>query len=184
MKFFVQVLLGAFVFAMSGWALAQTPITKDVAAKYYKNCKAKPPGIMSGETQDMLCSCTAGKLMENLSIEDMRTMTEETQEGRNMLNKMLIEVYAPCMEFPVKDLILDQCLKDPQLRTMSKNLDGLCGCVASGTAEYIATNGPDVLRQVLAKTPNITDPLGPMMESDAFQKEVQGRTMKCLQTYH
>ncbi len=164
-------------------AQAQTPINREMGKQYYQNCISRRNYVMTEDTQEMLCTCTAAKMMETMTLEDMQIMVMNTQEGRIALNEMLINVYAPCMEFPIQDLIQDQCVNDPSITAMSKRPVALCDCLALDVADYIATNGPNVLREVLAKDPNITDPLGPMMSSPTFQKQAQESTMACIKKY-
>lgn len=160
-----------------------TAVSKDMADKYYQNCLSQPNPILSDKTKDMLCTCTAARMMKQLTVEDMRTMTQNDQNGRLALNKMLIEVYTPCMEFPVRDLVYDNCIKNRSQMSQVKNLEGLCGCMASSTAEFVAKEGPQTIQNALKSDPFISDPLGPLMSSPEFQKASQDFTMACLMDY-
>lgn len=166
-------------------ARAQTAISQDMAKKYYENCKSRPDPMnaMSAQSKDMLCTCTAAQMMKSMTVEDIKIMGGNDQPARNALNKMLTEVYAPCMEFPARDLVYGNCVANPQLKAAAPNLEGLCGCVAGQAAQYIAANGPGLMRSELAKNPNVTDPLGPLMHSDGFTKASQAFTMQCLQQF-
>lgn len=160
-----------------------TPVSKPMADKFYQNCMAQPNAILSDKTKDMLCTCTTARMMKQLTVEDMRTMTQNDQAGRLALNKMLIEVYTPCMEFPVRDLIYDNCMKSKSQMGEVKNLEGLCGCMSSSTAEFVAKEGPQAIQNALKSDPFISDPLGPLMSSPEFQKASQEFTMACLMDY-
>lgn len=161
----------------------KTPVGKEMADAYYQNCMAKPNEILSDKTKDMLCTCTAARMMKSLTVEEMRTMAQNDEAGRLALNKMLVEVYTPCMEFPIRDLIYDNCIKNKASMPTIKNSEGLCGCMASETAEYAAKEGPQTIQKALKDNPFITDPMGPLMESDDFQKASQKFTMSCLMKY-
>lgn len=168
----------------SGAAQAEgTAVGKDMADAYYKNCVSRPNPILSDKTKDMLCTCTAARMMESLTVEEMRTMAQEDQAGRLALNKMLVQVYTPCMEFPIRDLVYDNCIKNKPNLPQVNNLEGLCGCMASETAEYIAKEGPQTIQNALKTDPFITDPMGPLMSSPEFQKASQDFTMSCMMDY-
>ena len=160
-----------------------TAVSKDMADNYYQNCMSKPNPILSDKTKDMLCTCTAARMMKGLTVEEMRTMTQNDEAGRLALNKMLVEVYTPCMEFPIRDLVYDNCIKNQSQMASVKNLEGLCGCMASETAEYVAKEGPQTIRNALKTDPFIADPMGPLMSSPEFQKASQEFTMGCLMDY-
>lgn len=162
-----------------------TPISQEMARKYYENCKSRPDPmkVMSDQSKDNLCSCTATHLMSSMTVEDIKIMGGNDQPARNALNKMLTAVYAPCMEFPARDLVYANCIANSQLKAAASNLEGLCGCVAGQAAQYIAANGPGIMQQELMKNPNVTDPLGPLMQSQGFTQASQTFTMQCLQQF-
>lgn len=166
-------------------AAGPTPISQEMAKKYYENCKSRPDPmkVMSEQSRDNLCSCTATHLMSSMTVEDIRIMGGNDQPARNALNKMLTAVYAPCMEFPAHDLVYANCIANSQLKAAASNLEGLCGCVAGQAAQYIAANGPGIMQQELMKNPNVTDPLGPLMQSQGFTQASQAFTMQCLQQF-
>lgn len=176
--------LALLVFAIPAPTRAEgTAVTKELADTYYQNCMGKPNPILSDKTKDMLCTCTAARMMKSLTVEEMRTMTQNDEAGRLALNKMLIEVYTPCMEFPIRDLVYDNCVKNKSNVPNFKNFEGLCGCMASETAEYVAEEGPQTIRNALKDNPFITDPMGPLMSSPEFQKASQDFTMSCMMKY-
>lgn len=162
-----------------------TPISQEMARKYYENCKSRPDPmkVMSEQSRDNLCSCTATRLMSAMTVEDIKIMGGNDQPARNALNKMLTAVYAPCMEFPARDLVYANCVANAQLKAAASNIEGLCGCVAGQAAQYIAANGPGIMQQELMKNPNVTDPLGPLMQSQGFTQASQAFTMQCLQQF-
>ncbi len=162
-----------------------TAISKDMANKYYENCKSRPDPmkVMSEQSKDNLCACSAANLMKAMTVEDIKIMGGNDQAARNALNKMLTQVYAPCMEFPSRDLVYANCEDNAKLKAVASDIKGLCGCVAGQAAQYIAANGPGIMQQELMKNPNVTDPLGPLMQSQEFTQASQSFTMQCLQQF-
>jgi len=161
---------------------AQTPITKDAANAYYTNCKAQSDPRLRTETQEALCACTAAQMMQKMTVEDVHMMAGNNQAGRLALNKMLLEVYAPCMNFPVQDMIYDECMNDEKVDMAGLNMDKtiLCGCMGEKTGVWMATSGRALMSQILARTPNITDPIGPVMEDKTFRKQAYQNMMACM----
>lgn len=180
----IILLLGVFLTALSGIspAQAQTKITKEQANNYYFNCKSKPDPRMRPESQDAMCACTAAVLGESMTVEDIKIMSGDTLESRRALNKMLVEVYAPCMGFPVQDLVGMQCLDDPKIDKIGSNIpkEELCSCIAEKTASWFTLEGRALMRSVLLKTPNIVDPVGPIMETSTFKSQTYNSLIACL----
>lgn len=161
---------------------AQTPITKDAANAYYKNCKAQNDPRLRPETQEALCACTAVQMIEKMSVEEVQTMASNDQSGRISLNKMLVEVYAPCMNFPVQDMIADECMNDPKvdMAGLKMNKSVLCNCMGEKTGAWMATVGRSLMAQILTQNPNITDPIGPVMEDKSFRQQAYQNMMACM----
>ena len=169
--------------AVSNPTAAQTPVSKATANKYYENCAALRDERMSEDTQNAFCACTSARVMDAMSMEELTTMYQDNQQGRNMLNKMLTDVYAPCMNFPVQDLVHDNCMHDENLISLNlKNpaLYELCGCMSMLTGEWFTGEGRDFMADLLEKNPNITDPIGPVMESKAFKAKSYEFMTRCM----
>lgn len=173
-SFFVYSFLLAF--ASIGTAHAQTPITDEMTEAFYHDCVRIENEEMSAGTHDIFCQCTAQKMQENLSVEDVHTMRGNGQSARNALNDMMIKVYAPCMEFPVHDLIYNRCMKE-EMRAKK----GICGCLAGKMSAYTAQTAQETLGDVLKKNPNITDPMEPIVNSGAFARTEKKLVLECIQ---
>lgn len=161
---------------------AQTPISNEEATNYYYDCKKRPDPRWRQETQDAFCACTAEKMMQTMSVEEVRIMGEQSQQGRDMLNKMLVDVYAPCMNFPVSDLVEKQCMANEKLDMagITATKSDVCFCTAGATAEWFTKEGRTMMRTIVMKNPNVEDPIGPLMESRAFKMQSFNNMMNCL----
>lgn len=157
-------------------AVAGTPIGAETAQSYYQNCASQPEQNMSKETQDLFCKCTSFQMQKNMTIEDIQTMAQQSQAGRNALNRMILDVYAPCMEFPVRDLIFNNC-RSNEFQVNA----GICACLSSKMAAFTAESAQAELKQILQTTPNITDPLGPIIESPKFKQMEKRLALECIQ---
>lgn len=173
-----------FVLLLLGPAAAvATPIDRDTANAYFAKCIESRDERMSAETQEELCACTSVHLMNTLSVEDVQVMAENTPRGRIMLNKMLVEVYGPCMAGPVRDLVNTQCDSDPRIALADQTIDrrALCGCMAEQTGQWFAADGRDIMVQVLRDEPFTSDPITPVMESKTFRDQSYNAMMSCAE---
>lgn len=162
-------------------AQAQTPISRDMANAYYQQCLQGNDPRISDQTKDMMCSCTAAAMMQNMSVEDVQTMAQQSQAGRNALNKMMINVYAPCIQYPARDYYFGTCINNPQTAQMSSNPQGLCTCLADNVAQHLGQNSQQVFSEILRRNPNITDPMSALTSDREFEQFAQQRLLACVQ---
>ncbi len=156
-------------------AHAATVLNAQQVQRYYDNCKrnAAAEQRLTPETQDIFCQCTARMTQQNMSMEDIKATTGNDQNARNAINKMMLTVYAPCMEFPVRDLIHAKCQADVAQT-------GICTCLSSNMAKYTQAQSMKLLGDILRRNPNVFDPMGAILESQEFQAEQKRITLQCL----
>lgn len=166
-----------FLLSFSSALHAQTPITDEMREAFFQDCfRLDNNQEMSTNTQKALCQCTSHHMQDNLSVEDVQTMRGQDQAARDALNKMLLEVYAPCMEFPVRDLIYKRCMQND---IQSKK--GICGCLAEKMSVYTAQTARATLGDILKTNPNITDPMDPIVNSASFERMEKQVALECIQ---
>jgi|GEM_PF-795651 len=200
MKHFI-ILIAALLISLPAWAEGETTdttktsaestqsstdiptdITPELTKAYYDSCMGARDQRMSRASQDFLCSCTAEKMMETMSVEDIRSMGQENQEGRNMLNRVLLDVYAPCMSAPLAEMVSNECMLEGEMNAKGMHKIDLCHCIGEKTGAWFSGSGRDLMADVLKKNPNITDPVGPIMNSTQFKKESFANMQACLST--
>jgi len=131
MRIVFLAVLGCFISALVfSQSVSATPITKDAANAYYEQCNSQPAQGITQKSKEYLCACTAAKMMQSMQVEDVQAMAQQNQAGRDAMNNMLINVYAPCMNYPAKDHYYNNCITDPKTKTLSRNPQGLCNCMA------------------------------------------------------
>lgn len=176
MRFFVVLttlcLLSAPAFA--------TPVSKDAANAYYQNCKSQSAEGMSRKSQDFMCACTAAKMMDHMSVEDVKMMGQQNESGRKATNKMIIQVYAPCIEYPARDHYYNNCISDPKTKTMTSSPKAMCSCMAGEIADHLKNNAQTVFREILTRNPNITDPMGALTSDPEFQQFARRKLLGCV----
>jgi hypothetical protein len=165
----------AFCVFAAGPVLAQTKISPAKTNQYIQSClkNSEADTSTNANTKTIFCQCTAQFMQRNLTMEDLKAMGGKGQTQRNAMNKMVTGVYAPCMEFPVRDMIQKQCMTDVKQPPV-------CQCLSKNMAAYTAKSAQTTLGKVLAKTPNAFDPMGAIIDSPEFQAQQKQITMQCL----
>jgi hypothetical protein len=158
------------------------------AKRYNENCLKKKNDILKGDDLRMLCACTASKLQEKMTVTEVETMTTDTPEGQVQRNRMVTDVYAPCMEYPSRALLMNQCnsYQDKLKKAQSGqaiNGEAICGCLAQNMAAYVAVNAQPILAQKLAANPADMDPLGAFLNSPEYQAQVNATFTGCIQQH-
>ena len=178
----MRLVLFLFILLTSQAAMAQTPIPEEQANQFFSACSLTVDPRLTAKNQESMCACNAAYMLEHMSVEDVQTMAQNTPEGRLALNKMLIEVYAPCMNFAVHDLLLTQCLRDPKVKALGANMpvQDICRCTAETTSSWFAKEGREQMREVLKQNPNIYDPIEPVMSTPSFQKQAYENMVACI----
>lgn len=164
-------------------ATQSTETIADFAERYNQNCLKKKDPVLKGDSLRMLCACSASKLQDAMTVEEVKAMMTDTPEGLAQRNRMAVHVYAPCMEYPTRALILHSCKQHEEKMKNIAKAGSICGCMADGMAIYTAANAPPVLAKSLADNPNDTDPLGKFMNSTEFQAQAQTTYMACVQKF-
>ena len=176
MRIICLTLLGCF---LSTFALAATPISKDQANAYYEACKKSPDPRFSAEVQDLFCACTASHYMTALTVEDVKTMGQQNQSGRNAMNKMILDVYAPCIQYPTRAYHYDACITDPKAKILGDPTK-LCSCAADSVASHLEKNARIMFQDILRKNPNIGDPMQTLYDDAGFQSYAKSQLMSCV----
>jgi len=181
MKFFI---LFTFLLILPLTSHAQTPVTNQQANTYFTQCvtnSAATEKRFSPESQKLFCACTAARLTQYFSMEDMQTMTDpKNPNQRAALNKMIVNIYAPCMDEPTRDYHYSQCVANPQVARLGQNPETLCRCAADQVADYMKVHAAEQFQIILDHNPNIEDPMQALYDDPKFQSMTQSKLLGCL----
>lgn len=177
MRFAVLTIIGCLLSFSTAHA---TPISKDAANAYYENCNAQQADGLSNKSKEYLCACTAAKMMERMTVEDIKAMSEQSEAGRKAMNYMIVKVYAPCMNYPAKDHYYNTCLSNPKTQALSRNPQALCNCMSGKVADYLGANGSEIFADILSRNPNVVDPMVALTEDSKFQNYTQSQLLSCV----
>lgn len=177
----MKILFGLLILLVTSPALA-TEISNDTANQYYQNCMAgETPPMLAEQTKETLCACTAAHMKTGFSVEDMQAMSKRDDNARLALNKMIVNVYAPCIQYPAHDYYYNVCVTNPQTSGLSRNPQQLCGCLAEKVSSYLAQNSSAVFTDILSRDPDIVDPMAALTGDPQFEQFAQGQLVGCVQ---
>lgn len=148
---------------------------KEFANIMYKSCVESEHPVLKKKELEMFCGCTASNMTKVFNTRQMKAMSEDTEEGQYQRNRMLLNVYAPCIEYPTRAMLLDNCLKQERLRNPTKT----CGCIADGMGEYMRENAPKAIEQAIKRDKTDIDPLRFMLNSPAYRQYERSLAMSC-----
>lgn len=169
------LLTSAFFSSAQKQAYAQTPFTPQMAQQYYQTCLQQKDERLTAETQDIFCKCTASQTTK-MSVEEFQAMARQDQSGRDATNKMILNVYAPCMEFPVRNLVFGKCQQNAYQAGAQ-----ICGCLANNMATYVRERAVKDLPQILAQNPNVYDPMEAIVSSPSYENMEKRIALGCIQ---
>ena len=183
---FLTLLAIILLVPLSAQAQAQnfTPVSKEMANKYFNNCvqsSAKTEQRFSPQAQQMLCACTAARMTQFFSMEDMQTMANTSDpNARVALNKMIINIYAPCMKEPMREYHYAQCISNPQTSQLTGNPQKMCACAADQLGIQMEVYGSQMFEKILSRNPTIEDPMSAVYSDPEFQTLAQNKALGCL----
>ena len=157
-------------------AAAQTRITPQMAQAYAQNCTQQENPYITSSTKDIFCQCTASYMQKTMTVEDVQAMHGNDQPARNAINKMMIQVYSPCMEFPVRDLVYKKCQEDAYQAGQK-----ICKCLSNNMASYVSKRAKADLPGILQSNPNVTDPMEAIVNSPSYEQTEKRIALGCIQ---
>ncbi len=171
----------AFLVLIPFTAHAQTRITTEESNAYYNSCKEKQASqSFSAQSQDAFCACTAAHMSQYLSKEDVAAMgSSNAAIARPAYNKMIIVVYAPCMELPTYEHYYNTCISNPDTVKYGEP-DKICSCMSSHIAAHMKTNGSAVFDRLLKANPDLMDPMAALLGDPEFENFANSQLTTCL----
>lgn len=180
--------IGFFVIAvlmllMPVTASADQPVTQKIANTYYDVCMSHEDSRMDSESQMNLCSCASARLMKELTLEDMAHMSPDVKNetGRAIYNKMLVNVYGPCLKLAVQKGLAEQCVADRRIKQfMLRDTTGMCECMAARTGDYMDSDSDNILVEIIHNDPKVTDLYPRMMTSSRIRGAAENFVFSCM----
>ncbi len=163
----------------------QTPVEpqniEEMANTYYRNCMAKQHPMLDGENQQLLCGCTSAKIPEVMTFDQMKAMGEDTPEGLEQRNRMMLLVYTPCIEYPTRSMVLYRCLDNGQLKAVVGNTQPICSCLANNMALFMREKAGPAIELAIKRNQKDIDPLGMLMQSRGYERAETQTLHGCME---
>lgn len=158
-----------------------TPVPKEQANAYFAECVKKPPSEQfSIQAQQEMCACTAARMTQFFSLEDSKLMYgTDPIKARVAYNKMMTDIYAPCMEGPTREHFYNTCIADPN-NAKYGDPQKLCACLGNQMGAYMKVHGAEQYAKLLAYDPNMMDPNSALYADPSFQTFAQKQLLSCV----
>jgi hypothetical protein len=177
---FIALMIPLTALAQTAETPAPGPAQTVVGEAYLRSCDARRDARMSAASQTEMCTCAATQMGQSMSAEDIKALGQNDQAGRMAQNTMLLDVYVPCMNFPIQSVAEAQCLQDPDTAKITKTTpQQMCHCAGRKAGYWFVAGGRDLMTQLLIANPNIADPVGPVIDSPAFKQALHDGMMSC-----
>jgi hypothetical protein len=153
-----------------------------MADAFYINCLRKMNPDITQQDLQGLCECTAKRMKTEMTPEQIKIMAQNDEAGRLALNHMLLDIYAPCMNYPVQSRLEKQCHSAPKAENLPAGLDWekICYCSAVKTGQWYTSHGRELMQAVIAKNPNVYDLTGPIMDDPSFKQAAHDNLTSCI----
>ncbi len=148
---------------------------------FYANCTKQDSPYFTENGKHQFCACAADRINAAVPASKRTLITERSDAGQALRNQVAIDVYAPCMHHPVKDMLFQNCVQNDDVERSSRNASGLCDCISESMADFVASRAPAVMRTEIAKNPNVRNPLGAFLASDSYQDRSRQVLLACIQ---
>lgn len=157
-------------------------IRKDIALRYYDDCKKYKEGVLSTGEQDLFCSCISNGIDLGLSTEEAQLLYDESSKGQRARDKMMLKIYAPCMKFPIRNAVKDTCLGSQALDAYPQK-PSLCDCQSDMMTQQINIIAESIVRGALQSNKWYKDPLGSYLQTEEFRRQADGYLERCVQIF-
>lgn len=156
---------------------------------FFIRCVVTDDPILDGIEKEEFCACLDVKTREYAPT------TKPTRDNTGIPTlfdlqpykvKLYTQIYAPCMNVPVRRLIYDECLYSEKMQTRSvyrENLYAMCNCIADEMAHYTKQNAMLMLDRLLGQNPNLEDPLEAITTSHFYLGKHFDARRRCVDRY-
>lgn len=157
-------------------------VRKDIALRYYDDCKKYKEGVLAKAEQDLFCACISNGIEMGLSAEEATLLYEQNRKGQKARDKMMLKIYAPCMKFPIQDTVKKECMSSkamdsyPQKRT-------LCDCQANMITQHVGIHAESIVQAALQSEKWYKDPIGSYLKTNDFGRQSAGYLERCVQIF-
>ncbi len=158
-------------------------VSREYAEKYYDECLEKIPRRFTPKAHKEYCTCTAAAMQALMTTSDVYYLKHEAQsaKGKKALIKMTEQVYIPCMEYPVQDIVYLECLTNRTKDRRVKNIPDFCTCVGTKAKDYMFNEGAmEALNIYVYYDGDFDNPVDALLHSPGFINKRIAAGRECL----
>ena len=155
----------------------------EFAFRYKQRCVKTVHPIIADKYLDLFCSCASNNILNEMTFEEMQQAQYKSAEGSFQRQRMLMFVYAPCIEKPLNTMILNDCVNNVRSKHLMKNIYGTCGCLADEVAREIQAVTPQYIRGAIRRREDVLNPLDLLVNTDDFERKMRHKTKVCLSRF-
>ncbi len=156
------------------------PLTpKFMANHYYKNCLISENITMTAREKELLCTCTAAKSSQILTVDEFKVLNEKTKAGKYARGKFIAYAYVPCMPFVMESVVINDCKKTKLIQDIVIGKNKICKCASDQIKTYIKQNQVTVLDIVLRNHPRTLNPLEYYIRERAYTSQRDSSINNC-----
>jgi hypothetical protein len=128
----------------------------------------------------MFCGCSAATIAEIMTLKEAKATARDSDYGQFQRNRMLMFAYAPCLAYPARTLVMQQCLTN---KDTLKDSTGTCTCVGDKISNYIKIEAPKVMERAINFNRLSDDPLSQLLESSELAMHSEQFMTECVAQY-
>lgn len=156
---------------------------QDFANLHYLNCTQTQHPILAGEDLERACACTKDKFRENMDLNQIREMQNNTKEGQYQQSRMLLFVYAPCIKFPLQMMLSIQCMNNTKNKYLMKNQPNTCGCIATRVSKAATDLIPQYIETAIKLRIDLSRPFDILVRPVHIDSYLSSHTSQCLREF-
>ncbi len=155
---------------------AQTPVTDEMTQSYYVGCLQDREERISETAQNELCRCTTTQYKNKMDVETLQDLAgNDPTKARLALNELIVKLYTPCMEGPIRSMVYQKCTQDA-----AQAGEQVCECLADNMAHYVSERAQGELGTILKNNPNVYDPFDAITSSASYEAHEKRVVMECI----
>ena len=158
---------------------------EEYATLYFENCTASNTEKSYDEYVATQCGCTAAKMPEFMTMNNMKALFTKTKEGDFQQGRVLMLAYMPCMYDSVYQFIFDGCYYNAQHAKLIRRRK-VCECYARTMGNRVASKGEKMIPGFTAGGFNsaraVPNPLVHILTDPYFSSRADYEFDQCVMT--
>jgi hypothetical protein len=157
---------------------------EEFANAFFLKCVAENKPNYTTEIQEYMCACSSAKMVDYLSIDEMKALDKETRLGENARTKFIIHAHTACMKDAIKEIALNSCKESTYLKqNVVTGKMKICNCMAEGMQNFIEAGHTNLIMNAVMKNPMTIDPLHDFLSSNDFLRTESQYVSNCYNAH-